>query len=73
MMSERTEGPERIPLSAEDLAVIRSACAAPPEPGPAPRSGTGSGSGPFRTKPQDLGGRSGQGLTRLQAVGDPPV
>ena len=34
-MSERTEGPERVPLSAEDLAVIRAACAAPPEPGPA--------------------------------------
>lgn len=34
-MSERTQSPERVPLSAEDLAVIRTACAAPPEPGPA--------------------------------------
>ncbi len=34
-MSEGTEGPERVPLSAEDLAAIRAVCADPPEPGPA--------------------------------------
>jgi hypothetical protein len=34
-MSERTDSPEQIRLSAEDLKAIRTACAAPPEPAPA--------------------------------------
>lgn len=34
-MSDQSESPEQIPLSAEDMAAIRAACAAPPEPGSA--------------------------------------
>lgn len=34
-MSEGIGSPEQIPLSAEDLEAIRTACASPPEPGPA--------------------------------------
>lgn len=34
-MSDQSESPEQIPLSAEDMAAIRAACAAPPEPSPA--------------------------------------
>lgn len=34
-MSDRSENTEQIPLSAEDMEAIRTACAAPPEPSPA--------------------------------------
>jgi hypothetical protein len=61
-MSDQSESPEQIPLSAEDMAAIRAACA-----------GSGSGSGPFRAEPQRSRVGSDRSLTTLRAVVNPPA